>query len=220
MTVLEVLPFSSVGAAGSTPINLTVKGTPNVELFGKLYSTSHMRSDRWYKLGRMVMYGSLEDERPFNSVRRLTEYEDYILRYLQDYGIPSAGPYGVVELMPEREYLIVTEFLEGSREILDPEVSIDRETAASGLSIVRSLWKAGLAHRDIKPSNLLVRENRAYLIDAAFCEVRPTSWRQAVDLANMMLVLGLRLDPEIVYQEAVRTFSEKEIGEAFAATTA
>lgn len=218
ITVLDVLPFSSVGAAGSTPIKLRVKGTPDVDLFGKLYATSHMYSDRWYKLGRMVMYGSLEDEKPFSSVRRLTEYEDYILRYLQDYGIPSAEPYGVVELTPEREYLIVTEFLDGSTEILDPELSIDRDTAASALAIVRSLWDAGLAHRDIKPSNLLVRENKVYLIDAAFCEVRPTPWRQAVDLANMMLVLGLRLDPVIVYAEAERIFSAKEIGEAFAAT--
>lgn len=221
LTVLDVLPFTSVGAAGSTPIRLKVKGmqgAPDADLFGKLYSTTHMRSDRWYKLGRMVMYGALEDEKPFNSVRRLTEYEDYILRYLQDHGIPSAEPYGVVELTPEREYLIVTEFLEGSAEILDARISIDSELAASGLSIVRSLWDAGLAHRDIKPSNLLVRDDRVYLIDAAFCEVRPTPWRQAVDLANMMLVLALRLDPEIVYSEAVRIFSAQEIAEAFAAT--
>lgn len=221
LTVLDVLPFTSVGAAGSTPIRLKVKGmrdAPNAELFGKLYSTSHMRSDRWYKLGRMVMYGALEDEKPFNSVRRLTEYEDYILRYLQDHGIPSAEPYGVVELTPEREYLIVTEFLEGSAEILDERVSVTSQIAASGLSIVRSLWDAGLAHRDIKPSNLLVRDDRIYLIDAAFCEVRPTPWRQAVDLANMMLVLALRLDPQIVYAQATRIFSAQEIAEAFAAT--
>ena len=36
-----------------------------------------------------------------------------------------AAPLGVVELTPEREYLVVTEFFEGSREITDAEVDDD-----------------------------------------------------------------------------------------------
>jgi hypothetical protein len=56
------------------------------------------------------------------------------------------------------------------------------------------------------------------LIDVAFCQVRPSPWRQVVDLANMMLVLALRTSPEMVYQEAQALFSPKEIAEAFAAT--
>jgi hypothetical protein len=56
------------------------------------------------------------------------------------------------------------------------------------------------------------------LIDTAFAEVRPSPWRQAVDLANMMLVLGLRSDAERVYRRARLQFSEAEIAEAFAAT--
>ena len=56
--------------------------------------------------------------------------------------------------------------------------------------IVRRLWDAGLAHRDIKPANLLVRRRSVFLIDVAFMQVRPSPWRQAVDLANMMLVLA------------------------------
>ena len=68
-----------------------------------------------------------------------------------------------------------------------------------GLAVVRRMWDVGLAHRDIKPANLLVRDGRLLLIDAAFAEVRPSPWRQAVDLANMMLVLALRTDAERVY---------------------
>jgi hypothetical protein len=48
--------------------------------------------------------------------------------------------------------------------------------------------------------------------------VRPSPWRQAVDLANMMLVLALRTDAERVYQRARRQFTDEEIAEAFAAT--
>jgi len=87
-----------------------------------------------------------------------------------------------------------------------------------GLAIIRKLWDAGLAHRDIKPANLLVRDGHMMLIDVAFVEARPTPWREAVDLANMMLCLALRSSPERVYERARRLFSVQEITEAFAAT--
>jgi serine/threonine protein kinase len=80
------------------------------------------------------------------------------------------------------------------------------------------MWELGLAHRDIKPANLLVRDGGLVVIDTAFAEVRPSPWRQAVDLANMMLVLGLRTDAERVYRRARMQFSDEEIAEAFAAT--
>jgi serine/threonine protein kinase len=79
------------------------------------------------------------------------------------------------------------------------------------------MWDKGLAHRDIKPANLLVRNGRLLLIDVAFAEVRPTPWRQAVDLANMMLCLALRSSAEHVYQHALQFFTVAEISEAFAA---
>jgi tRNA A-37 threonylcarbamoyl transferase component Bud32 len=135
---------------------------------------------------------------------------------MADVGVPSAAPYGFVELTPEREYLLVAEFLAGGKEILDAEVS--RDTIRDALSIIRRLWNAGIAHRDVKPSNLLARDGKVYLIDVAFCQVRPSPWRQVVDLANMMLVLALRTSPEMVYQQAQQLFSPEEIAEAFAAT--
>jgi hypothetical protein len=51
-----------------------------------------------------------------------------------------------------------------------------------------------------------------------FTEVRPSPWRQGVDLANMLLVLALRSDPKRVYARALREFSVQEVSEAFAAT--
>jgi hypothetical protein len=86
-----------------------------------------------------------------------------------------------------------------------------------GLGIIRKLWDAGLAHRDIKPANLLVRDGRMLLIDVAFVEARPSPWRQAVDLANMMLCLALRSGPEQVYRRALQYFTVEEITEGFAA---
>jgi len=68
-----------------------------------------------------------------------------------------------------------------------------------------------------QPANLLVRDGRLLLIDVAFAEVRPTPWRQAVDLANMMLCLALRSSAERVYQRALQFFTVAEISEAFAA---
>jgi tRNA A-37 threonylcarbamoyl transferase component Bud32 len=161
------------------------------------------------------MYGRLEDEKPFNTVRRLVQQEDYALQKLHLAGLPSPRPYGVVELTPEREYLLVTEFFVGATELGEAEV--DDQVIDDGLGIIRKLWEAGLAHRDIKPANLLVRDGRLLLIDVAFVEVRPTPWRQAVDLANMMLCLALRSSPQRVYQRALHQFSVEEISEGFAA---
>jgi membrane-associated phospholipid phosphatase len=76
LVVAEVKPFGLSGSAGSTPLRITVKGDPPRRLFGKLYAQSHLRSDRWYKLGRELLYGRLEDEKPFNTVRRLVRQED------------------------------------------------------------------------------------------------------------------------------------------------
>jgi membrane-associated phospholipid phosphatase/tRNA A-37 threonylcarbamoyl transferase component Bud32 len=215
LVVEEVKPFGLSGSAGSTPLRITVKGDPPRQLFGKLYAQSHLRADRSYKLGRELLYGRLEDEKPFNSVRRLVQQEDYALSLMQRAGLPSPTPFGFVELTPEREYLLVTEFLEGATELGEAEV--DDSVIDDGLGIIRKLWDAGLAHRDIKPANLLVRDGRLLLIDVAFVEARPTPWRQAVDLANMMLCLGLRAGAERVYRRALRQFSVEEIGEGFAA---
>jgi tRNA A-37 threonylcarbamoyl transferase component Bud32 len=215
VVVEEVKPFGLAGSAGSTPLRIRVKGDPDTWLFGKLYARSHLRADRWYKLGRELLYGRLEDEKPFNTVRRLVQQEDYALQKLYLVGLPTPRPYGVVELTPEREYLLVTEFFDGATEL--GEAQVDDQVIDDGLGIIRKLWEAGLAHRDIKPANLLVRDGRLLLIDVAFVQVRPSPWRQAVDLANMMLCLALRSSPERVYQRALRQFSVAEISEGFAA---
>ena len=48
--------------------------------------------------------------------------------------------------------------------------------------------------------------------------MRPSPWRQAVDLGNMMLVLAVRTDPARVYRQALNYFTAAELAEAFAAT--
>jgi tRNA A-37 threonylcarbamoyl transferase component Bud32 len=216
--VTDVKPVGLAGSAGSTPVRLKVTEDPPGRVFAKLYAKTHLRSDRWYKLGREILYGRMEDETSFRSVRQLVEYEDYLMRVMRDAGVPVVPTYGIVEMSPEREYLLVTAFLQGGVEVGDPELEVDDDLVDQGLAAVRALWDAGLAHRDIKPANLMVRDHRIALIDVAFGEVRPSAWRQAVDLANMMLVLALRTDAERVYARALELFTPDDIAEAFAAT--
>ena len=216
LTVLEVKPVGLEGSGGSTPLRLRVAGDPDTYLFAKLYAKSHVRADRWYKLGRTILYGALEDEASFQSVRRFVEYEDYTLRLMRDVGIPVPPPYGIVEITPEREYLIVMEFFDGAEEI--GEADVDDQVIDEGLPLVRKLWDAGLAHRDIKPANLMVRDGQVLLIDAFFVQVRPSPWRQAVDLGNMMLVLAVGSDPGARLPARPQYFTADEIAEAFAAT--
>jgi hypothetical protein len=218
--VAEIKPIGSEGSAGSTPMRLFTidrdSGDVGPVLFAKLLARSHLRSDRWYKLGRTLLYGRLEDENKFETVRRLVQQEDYLGLRMQAAGIRVPKTWGVVEITPEREYMLVTDFLDGFSEIGEAEVSVPVIDAALG--IVRKLWDAGLAHRDIKPANIMVSGDEVALIDVAFAQVRPSPWREAVDLGNMMLVLALRSDPDLVYERALLQFTPSDVGEAFAAS--
>jgi hypothetical protein len=214
LAVVDVEPFGLEGSAGSSPLRMTLDdGTC---LFGKIYSSSHERADRWYRFGRTLLYGELEDETPTGSVRRLAAYEDYALRFLSDHGMHVAHPYGVVELMPNHEYLVVTELFEAADKLGVP--AVDETIIDDGLRLVRTMRGIGVAHRDIKPANLLVRHGRLQLVDVSSLQIRPSSWRQAVDLANMMLTLALVSYPDEVYARALQFFTPDEIAEAFAAT--
>ena len=216
--ILEMKLVGLEGSGGSTPLKLRVVDDQGVErwVFAKLYAKNHVRADRWYKLGRTMLYGRLEDETPFKTVRRFVEYEDYTLRLLGEYGFPTPAALGIVEITPEREYLIAMEFFDGGEEIGD--VDIDDRVVDEGLGMIRRMWDVGVAHRDIKPANLMVQDGHLRLIDVFFVQVRPSPWRQAVDLGNMMLVLALRLDAQTVYEKALRYFTPDELSEAFAAT--
>ena len=116
-------------------------GTATTYVFAKLFAMNHVRADRWYKIGRRILYGRLEDEAPSESVRRLVEYEDYAFRLLRDAGVPTATPYGIVEITPEREYMLVASFIEGAVEIGEAEV--DDAIIDQALGIMRVLWDAG-----------------------------------------------------------------------------
>jgi hypothetical protein len=131
-------------------------------------------------------------------------------------GFATPAALGIAEITPEREYLIAMDFFDDAVEIGDAD--IDAHVIDEGLAMIRLMWDVGIAHRDIKPANLMVQDGELKLIDVFFVQVRPSPWRQAVDLGNMMLVLALRSDAKTVYDAALKTFTPDELAEAFAAT--
>lgn len=150
----EVTPFGLSGSGGSTPLKISVKADSSISddescIFGKLYAATHVRSDRWYKLGRTLLYGRLEDEKPFHSVRRLVQYEDYILRLFSDAGLPVPHPLGIVEITPEREYLLATEFIAGAKEAGRPRSTTRSSTRAcrSSAGCGTSAWPTATSSR-------------------------------------------------------------------------
>ena len=79
--------------------------------------------------------------RPFQTVRRFVEYEDYTLRLMHDSGLPvPRARTAIVEITPEREYMIVMEFFDGAVEIGEAEVDdrvIDQGLAARARDVGR-----------------------------------------------------------------------------------
>jgi hypothetical protein len=137
---VEIIERGLEGSGGSTPLKLRVVDENGLErsMFAKPYAKNHVPADRWYKLGRTMLYGRLEYETPFKTVRRFVEYEDYTLRLLGEYGFSTPAPLGIVEITPEREYLIAMEFFDGGREI--GEFEIDDRVIDEGLQMIRRMW--------------------------------------------------------------------------------
>ena len=134
---LDALPFAVLGA---TVAALT---TGQSWLYA-LLDTLKMRRRQLGGLIAAQLYGALEDEKPFNSVRRLVEYEDYMLRLMADVGVPSAAPYGFVELTPEREYLLVR----ASRSAA-PSESSRRDSARRAAAVRALLFRTRKSQRRI-----------------------------------------------------------------------
>ena len=147
LAVEDVQPFGTAGSAGSTPLRIKVHSDPDRWLFGKLYARTHLRADRWYKFGRELLYGRLEDEKPFHTVRRLVQQEDYMLYKMHAGGLPTPRPYRLRGKSPPSGSICWS-----------PSSSTARSNSArptsttgndDGLALIRKLWDAGLAHRDI-----------------------------------------------------------------------
>ena len=210
--VAEVKPFGLAGSGGSSPLLMTM--ADGTRVFGKIYATSHVRADRWYRVGRTIMYGKLEDETPFSSVRRLAEYEDYALRVLAMNDVKVAQTWGIVELTPNREYMLVTGFFEDSRNLgrLRGGRHDHRRRPPADPPV--------LGHRCRAPRREAREPPGAAGSPPAGRRVGPRMPAHAVAPSRRPgehdATLALQSDPDRVYQRATAFFTPDEIAEAFA----
>ena len=142
LVVEEVQPFRLAGSAGSTPLRIKVKGDPPsicsasctpAATCAPTAGTSWAGAAVWPPGGREAV----QHRAPAGPAGGLRAPQALP-------GRPARPrPYGVVELTPEREYLLVTEFFDGATELGEAEV--DTQVIDDGLGIIRKLWDAGPA---------------------------------------------------------------------------
>ena len=97
--IIEMKLVGLEASGGSTPLKLRVTGRAGRRAVGVREAVREEPCTcgaRWYKLGRTMLYGRLSDETPFKTVRRFVEYEDYTLRLLGGYGLPTPTALGIV----------------------------------------------------------------------------------------------------------------------------
>ena len=104
-----VLPAGLAGVAGRlSPLRLRVQGGPEQFVFAKLYTKGHVSADRLYKMGGPSCTAPRRTSLRSRRCGVGNGYQDYALRLLQDIGVRTARPYGIAEITPECEYLLVT----------------------------------------------------------------------------------------------------------------
>ena len=153
----RVRPVGLEGSGGSTPLRMRVAGDPDTYLFGKLYAMSHVRSDRWYKLGRTHPLRAARGRGAVPDVRRLVAVRG--LRAAPAARRRASRPPRPTASSSSRRSASTCS--SPSSSTAPRRSATPRSTTASstrGSPLIRRLWDAGLAHRDIKPANLMVRD--------------------------------------------------------------
>ena len=136
-------------SGGSTPLRLRVEtategtGTAHHLRVRQLFAMNHVQADRWYKIGRRILYGRLEDEAPSRASAGWSSTRTTLSGCWAP-GVPTATPYGIVEITPEARVHARHQLHRGAVEI--GEADVDDAVIDQALGIMRVLWGAGLAH--------------------------------------------------------------------------
>ena len=126
LTVVDIKPVGLAGSGGSTPLRLTRRGRPR-HLPVREALRDEPRARRPLVQARPHASSTAGSRTRRRSSRCAGSSSTRTTRCAScaTSGIPTATPYGIVEMTPEREYLLVTEFFDGAEEIGDAEVDDD-----------------------------------------------------------------------------------------------
>ena len=156
LEIEEVELFGLAGSAGSTRCASRSPATrrPSCSAVVRRSTCAPTAGTSW---AASCCTAGWRTRRPSTPSAGWSDKRNYALHKLYLAGRSPHDPTAAVELTPEREYLLVTEFFAGATELGEAEVD---DQGDRRLGIIRKLWDAGLAHRDIKPASLLVRDDR------------------------------------------------------------
>ena len=93
LEIEEVKPFGLAGSAGSTPLRIGPGATRRRSCSASCTPVATSARTGGTS-GRELLYGRLEDEKPFHTVRRLVQQEDYALHKLHLAGLPTPARTG------------------------------------------------------------------------------------------------------------------------------
>jgi glycosyltransferase 2 family protein len=200
LPVTRVEP-AAVRAKGSRPFIARLED--GQLLFVKVVGSDQRDADLLYRAYRFIRLRDMGDTRPAASLIQAVEHQALgaIMAERAEVAVPAVRQ---VIKAADGSALLAMEYVSGSSldQIAEREIS---DTVLCGLwKQVQALHRARIAHRSLRTVNVMVdHADRPWIVDFSFSEVCATERQLALDVAELLASLAVRIGPERAVSSAV-----------------